>query len=361
MMKVERSFNSRIGHCSRPAAGFLAVNCLGFFCGLLVPASVSANEFKAIIVAPSVYRQAFNSVHQRYEDDALLSPGTRLGPEDRLKRKGRGMATILCQNGVQTFKAPNYIQVSSFCQSQRAAPVQAMPGSQDPSLPYLLEPRLGLVRSPTPTVRWNPVAGVRRYQVRLLRQGDPIPLWNSAWIDASRITLPAQLSLLPGESYQLVVEAENSTSSRLEPSNADLRFGVLPPDEVQQLELDLAEIRSLPRPDVPPQTVVLLEVGALEQRGLVAEAFALLNQRERQNPSLEGLLQLGRLASLQGLNHQAQRYFRQAAEVARQAGNAEGLVEAQKGEQRAIRLVAAALPASGDRSLNAVPTTPAAP
>ena len=141
-----------------------------------------------------------------------------------------------------------------------------------------------------------------------------------------------------------MVEADKDTSSRLEPLSAALRFGVLPASEVQQLEVDLAEIRSLSGPGITPQTLMLLEAAALEQRGLITEAFALLNQQESQKPSLEGQLQLGRLASLQGLNQQAQRHFLQAVALARQTGDGEAGHEALEGEQRALRLVTAARP-----------------
>jgi hypothetical protein len=169
------------------------------------------------------------------------------------------------------------------------------------------------------------------------------------------------LNLVAGEAYHLVVEADNDTSSRLEPLSAELRFGLLPLTEVRELELDLAEIRSIREPDVTPQTQALLEAGALEQRGLVAEAFALLNEREREKPSLEGQLQLGRLSSLQGLNQKAQSHFRQAAALASQAGDVEGGREAREGEQRALRLIAAVRPSTDRKSQEAEPTTPAAP
>ena len=359
-MGTKSSVSSQSVYNQCRSAEIFFIGCFAFFFSLLKPAPVLANKLKVITVVQPLYRQAFNSVQRRWEDDALLSRGTRLNPEDRLIRKGRGMASILCQSGAQNFKTSDYVTVSSFCESQRAAPVQAIIGAQDPSLPYLLEPRISLVRGPTPTVRWNPVPGVRSYRLWLVRLRDRQLLWGPV-IDSSRINLPAHLNLMAGESYQLVVEADNGTSSRLEPLSARLRFGVLPSAEAQQLEHDLAEIRSLRGPGVTPQSLVLLEASALEQRGLVAEAISLLDQQERQNPSLEGQLQLGRLASLQGLNQLAQNHFRQANALASQGGDAEGGREAREGEQRADRLAASARQGTGSRSQEAEPTTPAAP
>ncbi len=357
---TKSSASSQLGYNQCHTTELFVVSCFAFFFGLMAPAPGLASQVKVITVVQPIYRQAFNPVLRRWEGDALLNRSTRLSPEDRLISKGRGMATILCQSGAQNFKISDYVTVSSFCKSQRAAPVQAISGAQDPSLPYLLEPRLGLVRGPTPTVRWNPVPGVRRYRLWLVRLRDRQLLWGPV-IDSSRINLPAQLNLMAGESYQLVVEADNGISSRLEPLSTRLRFGVLPSAEVQQLEHDLAEIRSLRGPGVTPQSLVLLEAGALEQRGLVAEAISLLDQQERQNPSLEGQLQLGRLASLQGLNQLAQNHFRQATALASQVGDGEGGREAREGEQRAVRLAATAREGTGRRSQDAEPTTPTAP
>ncbi|MEB3362154.1 MAG: hypothetical protein VKI42_08545 [Synechococcaceae cyanobacterium] len=259
------------------------------------------------------------------------------------------------------FRKRDLTQVSSFCQSQRAAPVQAIPGRQDASIPYLLEPRATLIRGRDVKVRWNPVAGVRGYQLWLVRARDRRLLWGSPVMQGTSTTLPAQLGLVAGESYRLVVEADNGTSSQLEPSTAKLRFGVLPPAEAIQLSQDLAEIRALRSPNIPTQSLVLLEAGALEQRGLLAEAISLLDQQERQEQSLEGQLQLGRLSSLQGLNQQAQEHFRRAALLAKVAGDAEAQREAQDGETLAERLATSCgLGALGSTQTGAcaLPSTP---
>ena len=231
------------------------------------------------------------------------------------------MATILCESGSFLFKKKSYMQVSSFCQSQRAAPILAIPGSQDRGIPYLLEPRVTLVRNPHVAVRWNPVAGVQRYQLWLIRLRDRHLLWGSEVLNAAHTTLPLKLALEPGEKYRLVVEADNGTSSQFEPGNANLRFGLLPQVETQLLDRDLEEIRSLQSIDVPSKSITLLQATALEQRGLIAEAIALLELQEQSDPSLEGQLQLGRLANRQGLNQQAVAYYQRAATLAQTVGD----------------------------------------
>ena len=250
----------------------------------------------------------------------------------------KDIASILCPVEAQSRNSSYNIRIQSYCQKQRTLR-NPIPGAQDPSLPYLLTPRLGLVRGPTPTVRWNPVAGVRRYQLWLVRQGDRKVVWGTK-IEASSITLPAQPELMPGEVYQLVVETDNGTSSRMEACSAILNFSVLRRGDkaYQNLEQELAEIRSQRGQGSSPQTLALQEAVALFNRSLNAEALELLKQHEYQNPSLQGQFLLGELANSQGLNQQAQGYFSRAATLATQAGNAEAVAEASKSADRARAL-----------------------
>ncbi|MFN6134434.1 MAG: hypothetical protein ACK46L_16290 [Synechococcaceae cyanobacterium] len=220
------------------------------------------------------------------------------------------------------------------------------------SIPYLLEPRASLVRRAQATVRWNPVAGVRSYQLWLVRLRDRRLLWGTQITGATSTLLPAQLGLEAGESYRLVVEADNGSSSQLEPASAKLSFGVLSQAEERQLAKDLEEIRALRSPKIAPQSLALLEAGALEQRGLLAEAISLLERQERQGSSLEGQLQLGRLSSLQGLNQQARQHYQRAVQLAKAAGDDEAQRDARDGELLAGRLGAACDPVALRSSQN---------
>jgi len=325
-----------------PTSNLLWAIYLGAGFGMLATSGLKAMPtYRTSVVVPSVYRQPFSKSQSSWGRDALLQQGIRLSPEDRLISKGSGIATIICNHGSYVFKKRNYTQVSSFCQAQRVAPVQALPGSQDSSIPYLLQPRITMVRGLDVMVRWNPVAGVRGYQIWLLRQRDRRLLWGTQVENDANTILPQELGLVPGEAYRLVIEADNGSSSQLEPSNALLQFSLLPPGEVQELELDLSEIRALRTQPISALSLVILEAAALEQRGLIAEAIALLEQQERQQQSLEGQLQLGRLTSLQGLNQQAQLHFHQAALLAQAAGDNEAGLQAQTGAKLASRMAEA--------------------
>ena len=287
--------------------------CLGL---MGAPLAWAQAAYRTTSVAPSVYRQVFSPSQARWGGDNPLKQGTRLNPEDRLISRGSGMATILCDSGSFLFKKRNYTQVSSFCQAQRAAPIQALPGIQDPATPYLVEPRATLVRGPEVLVRWNPVAGAHHYQVWLLRQRDRRLLWGTQVSGVSHTVLPRAVGLVSGETYRLVIEADTGSSSQLEASSASLGFGILSPTEAVRLTADLQDIHSLDSEQAPAQARALLEAGALEQHALIAEAMTVLTKQEDQAESLEGQLQLGRLSSLQGLNRRAIHHFQRAIALA---------------------------------------------
>jgi len=296
-----------------------------------------------------VFRQPFSRAKGTWGEAELLRPGLRLNPEDRLISKDSGIANIICENGSFLFRKRDLTQVVSFCQEQRSSPVQAIVGSQNEFIPYLLEPRATMVRGPEVTVRWNPVAGARRYQLWLMRMRDRRVLWETEASKATNVALAAQLGLVAGETYRLVVEADNGSSSQLEPLSAKLSFSLLTEAENQQLNKDLEQIRSLRSSKEPSRSLVLLEAGALEQRGLLAEAISLLERQERLSQSLEGQLQLGRLNSLQGLNQRAQAHFRRAAQLAKAVADADGKQDAEDGEKLARRLADAACATGGLR------------
>ena len=312
---------------------------LGCSIGLLALPSAGASQSKASSQVSINHSRLFGQAYRAGDDAALLSRDPWLSPTDRPMPEEADIASVytLCLIDAQNRKSPpNVIRLKSYCESQRSH-LNAIAGAQDPSVPYLIAPRNGQVRGPAPTVRWNPVAGVRRYQVRLVRLRDRKVMRN--WeTEASRITLPAGLNLLPGEAYRVVVEADNGTSSRMEACSANLHFSVLSSDESRVLAKNLEETRSERGPGLTPENLPLREAEVLFNRGLKAEAFELLKQHEQRNPSLQGQFLLGDLANSQGLNQQAQGYFRQAATLATRAGDPAAAGEASEREVQARAL-----------------------
>jgi hypothetical protein len=329
-----KQFNPASGlHARKISNATFSIISLILSTGLLAPPAVWANIFKATSTRTLAQGRLSNQAYAAGEDGALFRRGSGPNVKHWPRRDvqniasnvipSKNVASILCP--IETKSSIN-VRLKSYCESQRS-PLKPTLGIQDPSLPYLLAPRLGQVSSPTPTLRWNAVAGVRRYQLWLVRQRDRQVVWGTA-VEASQITLPSKLKLMPGELYQVVVEADNGTSSRMETCSAGLNFGVLTLAEAQELEKKLTDIRSQRGPGTTPQNLALQEAEALISLRLKAEAFDLLKQHEHQNPSLQGQFLLGDLANSQGLNQQARGYFSQAAALAIRAGDTEGGREA---------------------------------
>jgi hypothetical protein len=299
------------------------------------------------VITP-VYRNAYNPETQSWGQDSPLKSGLRLHGKDRLKRKFPGMALISCPSGSQLHQSDDLIEAATFCKTVRAATGKGFPGAQDnPSVPYLLEPRIGFVRGQTPTVRWKHVDGVKKYIVSVYRRGDEAPLSDPIGVNTSHAKLPANLNLKAGEEYHLVVETDKGNSSKEEIFSDSLKFGVLSIAEDQALKQELQkQIESLRAEGIAPLELVPFEVFYLEQRDLIAEAFALLSRLESKQETLQGQLDLGRLASRQGLNTQAMIYFRKAAALASNAGDSERVSEAREGEKQARRLAEEARPST---------------
>ncbi len=337
--------------------------------GLFAPPSAWATIFKATSTLNSDQGRLLSHAYTADKDGVVLHRGVGLNFKNWPRRDeqniasnatpSKTVASILCRPS-ETLKSnsPNNVRMYSFCNNTRGN-FSPFHGVQDPSMPYLLAPRLGKVSSPTPTVRWNAVSGVRRYRIRLVGQRNRNVLWASN-VEASRITLPAHLNLVPGEMYRVVVEADNGTSSRMEPCSAGLSFSVLPSDAAKELENKLAKIRSQRGSEAPPKDLALREADELLLKDLKMEAFDLLKQHEQKNTSLQGQFLLGKLANSLGLNLMAHAYFSQAAKLATQADDVEGFREASNLEKLAPTLADQARYGNCDPTRR-VDTTPSAP
>jgi hypothetical protein len=112
-------------------------------------------------------------------------------------------------------------------------------------------------------VRWNPVAAVNGYQVWLLRQRDQRLLWGSRVENGSSTLLPDSVTLTPGESYLVVVEADNGSSSQLDAGAASQAFRRTTLLEDQTLARQRA---ALPLQGRDPEATALLQADLLRRR-----------------------------------------------------------------------------------------------
>lgn len=268
--------------------------------------------------------------------------GLAVVSQDRIEVKNGSEALVRCasrNNRLWNVEPGGPFPVSRGCGDDTvlrvAARAESRPGGADPRLPYLIEPRATTVQGGPLTLRWNPVAGVNGYQVWLLRQRDQRLLWGQRVENGSSSVLPDSMSLIPGESYLLVVEADNGTSSQLDAGAASQVFRRATPQE----ELALARQQAaLPLQGRDPEAAALLQADLLSQAGLYAAA---INRLERQlgqrNASVALLLELGNLYSRVGLNNLAYQRYLSASALAGSGADSEALVEAQNGSRLALQ------------------------
>lgn len=260
--------------------------------------------------------------------------GLSLVSADRIEVKTGSEALVRCGtrgNRLWSVEQGGAFPVSRGCGVEEllrlAERTSGLPGGGDPRLPYLIEPRATTVLGGEVPLRWNPVAGVRGYQVWLVRLRDRRLLWGTRVSGRSDTVLPASVELVPGESHLLVVEAEDGSSSQLDASANRQDFRRATAAEEQTLSRQLA---ALPR--LAPEAALLLRADVLRQNGLHAAAIRLLEAAHRGGTgSLSVLMELARLYGEVGLNGLAAQRWSQAAVLASASGDPEAEAEARAG------------------------------
>ena len=223
-----------------------------------------------------------------------------------------------------------------------SARAEGRPGGADTNLPYLIEPRATAVQGAPVLVRWNPVAGVNGYQVWLLRQRDQRLLWGQRVENGSSTVLPKSVNLISGESYLVVVEADNGTSSQLDAGATGQVFRRISPVEEQTLARDGEEVALQGR---DPEATALLQADQFSQVELYAAAIRRLEQHlNEHNASVAVLLEVGRLYSRVGLNQLAYKRFQRAGALAGSSADQQALLEAQAGSADAKQRLQALQP-----------------
>ena len=285
---------------------------------------------------------------QRKQSQGWASPepvrrrGVAVVSQDRIEVKSGSEALVRCaslNHRLWNVEIGAPFPVSRGCGIDSvlrlAARAESRPGGADPRIPYLIEPRNTTVQAGPLPIRWNPVASVNGYQVWLLRQSDQRLLWGLRVENGISTVLPASENLIPGESYLVVVEADNGSSSQLDAGAASQAFRRTTLLEDQTLARQRA---ALPLQGRHPEATALLQADLLSQAELYAAAITSLEQQLGQrNASVAVLLELGQLYSRVGLNQLAYQRFLQASALAGSSADPEALVEAQTGSRVALK------------------------
>lgn len=138
----------------------------------------------------------------------------------------------------------------------------------DSTIPYLISPR-GLLVSNLPKLRWNRLSGANSYQVKILKGSQEI--WSAETSD-TEITYPGVPLLEQELGYEVIVEADNGTSSATEGTNG---FRLLDELEAQPI---LTQAEKIKQQGSHQEAEILALAYLYQSHNLNAEAIGLLEE-----------------------------------------------------------------------------------
>ena len=111
--------------------------------------------------------------------------------------------------------------------------------SNDPNIPYIISPRnTKIFHHQAISLRWNPVDGVKSYDVSLL--GDGVD-WNTK-VSESKVVYSGKESFQPGSRYWVIVTADNGASSRSERRTG---FSILDEAENKKIQAEISQLEQI--------------------------------------------------------------------------------------------------------------------
>lgn len=173
-----------------------------------------------------------------------VSIGTLVNPSDKLRLSKGASAKVQCTNlDVWDLGDPGEFSISQGCPSSR--PVLRRPNStttrtrtgNDSTVPYLIIPRNSKVLTGQPKLRWNPVAGVKKYQVQL--SGPNAFNWETE-VNQPQAVYSGKEPLKPGFRYWLTVSTDNSVTTK---NKDNVGFTVMSEVDSQRVKAEIAKLQ----------------------------------------------------------------------------------------------------------------------
>lgn len=198
----------------------------------------------------------------------------------------------------------------------------------DPSIPYIITPRMTNLLTERPRLRWNDVLGASSYTVRI--QG----LEWEAEVEGTELIYPNMPPLEPGRAYLLTVEADTGRSSD-EDESEGLGFVLLSEEEAESVQTVAQKLDALNH--LPHQAQALARAHLYASHDLMAEAIDTLDPLAQEGQQKLVLTEegtaihrlLAKLYQQSGLPLLAERYYVQAITLAEEANDIEGRTVAQ--------------------------------
>ncbi len=262
-----------------------------------LPALTSPSQAARIIFAKG-------EVELQRDDDPFRRTGIgELLREGDLLRPGAvSEVRVLCDNG-KVWLVPSGAAngLSNGCPSPlmdvlRGRGDGPQPGGGDPTVPYVITPRMTRLLDSRPTLRWNPVSGAKEYELTLFGPGGQ--QWP-AKASAPPFDFPSSWkALAPGAHYVLRVSSDNGKSSDRDPG-ANLGFSLLTAEQAERVQEKEKAISKEAQPEYRDLARADLYIAS----ALYEKAIPLLQDgTKKQTTKLVTLLVLGELYERTGLN-----------------------------------------------------------
>lgn len=258
--------------------------------------------------------------------------GTLVNSSDKLRLTKGASAKIQCTNlDVWDLASPGEFSVSQGCPSSRT--VLRRPDSNtiptragnDPTIPYPISPRNSSILTRQPKLRWNQIAGVTKYQVRLFGPGVD---WRTN-VNQPQVVYSGKEPLKPGSRYWLTVTANNGVTTK---NKDNPGFTVMSEADSQRVK---AEIAKLQQQSLKGEGNVLALAHLYRSNNLHGDAIELLSEFIQKGKPSSAVHQL--LASTYqhiGLNLLAREQYLTALKLAQTEKNleAQAIIQASLGK-----------------------------
>lgn len=253
--------------------------------------------------------------------------GAMLRAGDRLRLGAGARAGVVCADGTRvelqagTRPAPCQTNQLLFDIGQ-ARWANAVLGAADVGVPQVVAPRATALLTTTPAIRWTAAEGVVTYTVALRRAGEE--LWHVSVPGATTLAYPAnQAPLEPGPIYRFVVTADAGPEETAQGAGVQ----VLDPPQAQAARAAARQIEQLGLDD---GTTRLLLANLYANRGLYADALAVLEESAATADQAASLQLLGDLHATIGLFNLAIAPYTQALAADQRAGDRPGEAQAHR-------------------------------
>ena len=196
---------------------------LRYFNVLFFALVVSAATFsQAQAASPTVKSiQGNGYIYRKNKPERIpMKAGVELSDKDQILLEDNAKGKINCpkKNGnstTETIPVGEKVGIQTICVEWISPDIR--PGAHnseiggiDKSIPYLISPRHTLLINKQPMIRWNAVEGVKKYTVKIVTGKKEI--WSKITTQSS--IQYAGPTLKSGISYEVIIQADNGSSSR---------------------------------------------------------------------------------------------------------------------------------------------------